>query len=219
MSARADILGRIRAAHAAAPPPDLGYADITRDYPRDVGRAPEDVVPTLVDRLVDYRAAVRECGLAELPQTVAMALTEAGVRSMVAPPGLPEGWLRAADVEVRRDAPPLTVDELGAVDGVLTACRVAVAETGTVVLDGADDQGRRVITLLPDYHLCVVFTGQVTADVPDALARLDPTRPLTMISGPSATSDIELNRVEGVHGPRRLEVIVVYEPFGEAPQS
>jgi L-lactate dehydrogenase complex protein LldG len=92
---------------------------------------------------------------------------------------------------------------------VITSCAVAIAETGTLILDGSSGQGRRVITLIPDYHLCVVFADQIVADVPDALARLEATRPLTMISGPSATSDIELNRVEGVHGPRTLEVIIV----------
>ena len=103
----------------------------------------------------------------------------------------------------------LSVSELDGVDGVITSCAVAIAETGTLILDGSPGQGRRVITLIPDYHLCVVFADQIVADVPDALARLEATRPLTMISGPSATSDIELNRVEGVHGPRTLEVIIV----------
>jgi L-lactate dehydrogenase complex protein LldG len=103
----------------------------------------------------------------------------------------------------------LGVSELDGVDGVITSCAVAIAETGTLILDGSAGQGRRVLTLIPDYHLCVVLTDQIVPDVPQALARLEPTRPLTMISGPSATSDIELNRVEGVHGPRTLEVIIV----------
>ena len=101
----------------------------------------------------------------------------------------------------------LSVSELDEVDGVITSCAVAIAETGTLILDGSPGQGRRIITLIPDYHLCVVFADQIVADVPEA--RLEATRPLTMISGPSATSDIELNRVEGVHGPRTLEVIIV----------
>ena len=101
--------------------------------------------------------------------------------------------------------------ELDAVDGVITSCAVAIAETGTLILDGSPGQGRRVLTLIPDYHLCVVISDQIVPDVPQALARLEATRPLTMISGPSATSDIELNRVEGVHGPRTLEVIIVRE--------
>jgi L-lactate dehydrogenase complex protein LldG len=103
----------------------------------------------------------------------------------------------------------LSVAQLEGADGVITGCAVAIAETGTLILDGSAGQGRRLLTLIPDYHLCVVFADQVVADVPQALARLEATRPLTMISGPSATSDIERNRVEGVHGPRTLEVIIV----------
>ena len=110
---------------------------------------------------------------------------------------------------MHRDDGQLTVAELDTLDGVLTGCAVAVAETGTLVLDGSAGQGRRVVSLIPDYHLCVVRADQVVADVPQLVAAVDLTRPVTLISGPSATSDIELNRVEGVHGPRTLEVILV----------
>jgi L-lactate dehydrogenase complex protein LldG len=131
----------------------------------------------------------------------------------VVPSGLDQSWVAGAGADVRIDgstaAEELSVAELDSSDGVLTTCAVAIAETGTLILDGSAGQGRRVITLIPDYHLCVVLTDQIVADVPQALARLTPTRPLTMISGPSATSDIELNRVEGVHGPRTLEVVLV----------
>jgi L-lactate dehydrogenase complex protein LldG len=124
----------------------------------------------------------------------------------VVPPGLPRHWLPGSVSAVPDDSLP--PGRVAAVDGVVTAAAVAVAETGTILLDGAPDQGRRIITLLPDVHVCVVRIGQVVATVPDALARVTPHRPLTWISGPSATSDIELNRVEGVHGPRNLHVII-----------
>jgi L-lactate dehydrogenase complex protein LldG len=122
------------------------------------------------------------------------------------PPGLPAEWLPEG-VDVLRDD-GLDADTLAAVDGVVTGAAVAVAETGTIVLDASPDQGRRIITLLPDLHICVLKPAQVVASVPEAIAPLSPGRPLTWISGPSATSDIELNRVEGVHGPRRLHVII-----------
>jgi L-lactate dehydrogenase complex protein LldG len=128
---------------------------------------------------------------------------------MVTPTGIPGAWLAGASVEVVVDVPPLTHAELDAVDGVITGCAVAIAETGTIVLDGGPDQGRRAISLLPDLHVCVVQASQIVGSVPEALERLDPRRPQTWISGPSATSDIELQRVEGVHGPRNLQVVVV----------
>ncbi len=210
MSARAEILARVRAAHAAAPPPDLPYAAIERAYRNTSDLDQDALVERLVDRLLDYKALVRHCGPDEVAATVAAALGERGVRSVVVPAGLEPGWLEAlAEVTVQIDEGQLTVAELDAVDGVVTSCAVAVAETGTLVLDAGPGQGRRVVTLIPDYHLCIVRVDQVVADVPQLVAAVDLTRPATLISGPSATSDIELNRVEGVHGPRTLEVILV----------
>jgi L-lactate dehydrogenase complex protein LldG len=130
-----------------------------------------------------------------------------GGRQVVVPAGLPRHWLPDG-VDVLSDG-DLPTERVAAVDGVVTAAAVAVAETGTILLDGGPDQGRRLITLLPDMHVCVLRAEQVVATVPDALGRVDPHRPLTWISGPSATSDIELNRVEGVHGPRNLHVVLV----------
>jgi len=150
---------------------------------------------------------------------VAAALGERAVTRLAVPADLPEGWVIGHSVSLAVDtaAEPLDVSTLDAVDGVLTGCAVAIAETGTLVLDGQGASGRRVLTLIPDYHLCVVSAPQVAGSVPEALARLDATRPLTLVSGPSATSDIELNRVEGVHGPRTLEVIVVSEAADPGP--
>ena len=212
-SAREAVLGRIRDAHRLAPPPDLAYEAIARDYRRERPGTTEELVELLVDRLVDYKAHVRRTTPDGLAETVAAALAERGVRTVAVPPGLAEDWLSDVAAEVRRDrtgvGEGLTVDDLDHLDGVVTACALAIAETGTLVLDASPDQGRRLLTLVPDYHLCVVRADQVVPDVPQALALLDPVRPTTLISGPSATSDIELTRVEGVHGPRTLEVVVV----------
>jgi L-lactate dehydrogenase complex protein LldG len=169
---------------------------------------------------LDYKALIRRASADTLADVVSDALTERGVRSAVVPAGLDPSVLSAAQLEVRVDGPdPLSVADLDSTDAVITACAAAVAETGTLVLDGSADQGRRVISLIPDYHLCLVRVEQICADVPQALARLDGTRPITMISGPSATSDIELDRVEGVHGPRTLEVIVVSDGSGGPPSA
>ncbi|MFI7437391.1 lactate utilization protein C [Micromonospora haikouensis] len=204
MSARDLILGRLRAALAApAPPP----AEAPRDY-RPAGVVSVDP-EVLADRLTDYRATVHRCADADVARVVAEVL---GGRRIVVPPGLPPHWLPPGVDVVVDDG--LDAARIAAVDGVVTAAAVAVAETGTIVLDGAPDQGRRVVTLLPDVHVCVLRADQVVATVPDALARLDPRRPLTWISGPSATSDIELDRVEGVHGPRNLHVVLTGGPGG-----
>jgi L-lactate dehydrogenase complex protein LldG len=200
MSSRDRILARVRAALADVPRDE--DVPVPRDYDRS--RSGPDVVELLVDRLVDYKAEVHE--VTDVPTAVAEALTRHGARRLAVPSGVPVEWLGAA--EVVRDDPPLKPAELNALDGVVTACAVAIAETGTIVLDAGPDQGRRALTLVPDYHLCVVRRDQIVRTVPEALERLDPTRPLTWISGPSATSDIELNRVEGVHGPRTLEVLI-----------
>jgi L-lactate dehydrogenase complex protein LldG len=213
MNARTEILARIAAAHQAAPPPETPYQAIVRDYRTSSDLDRPTITQLLVDRLLDYRASVRRCSADELGRTIAEALVDRGTRTVVVPAGLDPSWFADLPVEVRIDGTSAddhrSVTELDATDGVITACAAAVAETGTLILDGSPDQGRRVITLIPDYHLVVVLPEQICADVPQGLSRLDATRPLTMISGPSATSDIELNRVEGVHGPRTLEVIIV----------
>jgi L-lactate dehydrogenase complex protein LldG len=200
VSTRDEILARVRDALADRPAPPA----VPRDYLRSLDGT--DVVALFAERAADYRATVER--VTDLPAAIGAALRERGVRRLVVPAGVPDAWLSRADVERLPDDPPLSVAELDRADGVLTGCAVAVALTGTIVLDAGPGQGRRALTLLPDYHLCVVRTDQVVGTVAEALTRLDPTRPQTWVSGPSATSDIELNRVEGVHGPRTLRIIV-----------
>jgi L-lactate dehydrogenase complex protein LldG len=197
------VLGRIRAALADRP----ATPEVPRDY--DVARDLGDVVELFAERVADYRAVVRRVRLDDLHVEIETSLRARGARKLVAPADLP-GWWRVGEVVWSLDAPlyPLPIRALDRADGVLTACAVAIAETGTIVLDAGEAQGRRALTLLPDYHLCVVRADQIVGTVPEAIARLDPARPLTFISGPSATSDIELDRVEGVHGPRNLEVLI-----------
>ncbi|MFH8388880.1 lactate utilization protein C [Streptomyces sp. NPDC018036] len=213
MSGRDLILGRVRRALADVPE-DHGTSyeqAVGRGYLREHGaRGVAETVDLLAENLADYRAIVHRATEEELPYVVMRLLAERGSRYVLVPPGLPPAWMSAADPTRVHDRAVSTPRELDAVESVVTGCAVAVAETGTIVLDGGPDQGRRRITLIPDHHICVVrVPDQVVASVPQALERLDPARPLTWISGPSATSDIELDRVEGVHGPRTLEVVLV----------
>ena len=202
MSSRDVILGRIRSALDGSAP----AAPVVREYRRGAGTADLDL---LVERLTDYKAVVHRGS--DIAAFVATILADLDHRPrVVVPPGIDRAWLPETVEAVPDDG--LDQATIAAADGVLTAATVVVAETGTIVLDASPDQGRRVISLLPDLHICVIRPDQVVASVPEALARLDPRRPLTWISGPSATSDIELNRVEGVHGPRRLHVIVTEAP-------
>ncbi|HEY8979869.1 MAG TPA: lactate utilization protein C [Streptomyces sp.] len=208
MSSRERVLGRVRRALADVPRDD---APIERGYLREHGsRSVAETVELLAENLADYRAIVHRTDAGELPALIGRLLSERGSRQVVVPPGLDAGWLAESGAERVADDAEGTADALDRVDSVVTGCALAVAETGTIVLDGGPDQGRRRITLVPDHHICVVrVPDQVVSSVPQALERLDPLRPLTWISGPSATSDIELDRVEGVHGPRTLEVILV----------
>jgi L-lactate dehydrogenase complex protein LldG len=228
-AAREVVLARVRAAlapgptvgpaaAAAAVAPDPASADaippappaIPRTY-RQAGRAsdPAEVVERFCERVAEYRAQVHRVSPADLEAFVAGMLANRRVVVPAAPPCAVRGF------DAVFDDPPLTPHELDGADAVLTGCALAVAQTGTVVLDGSAPCGRRAITLVPDHHVCVVRAGQIVPDVPDAVAalrRIEATRrPITLISGPSATSDIELERVEGVHGPRLLDVVVVSE--------
>lgn len=209
MSARERILGRVRRALADVPPGE--DTPVERDYLREHGkRTVEETVDLLAENLADYRAIVHRTDSEELPYLIMRLLAQRGSQYVLVPPGLPPEWMSAADPTRVHDREVSTARELDQVGSVVTGCAVAIAETGTIVLDGSPDQGRRRITLVPDHHICVVrVPEQVVSSVPQALERLDPARPLTWISGPSATSDIELDRVEGVHGPRTLEVVLL----------
>jgi L-lactate dehydrogenase complex protein LldG len=192
MSAREDVLARIRSALG----PSVEVPTVPRSYARTGSLAGEPLLDLLTERLVDYKATVHRCAPAEVAATVASL-----VDGRVLVPSSFE--LSGATVDAA-----FSPAELDSFDTVVTACAAACARTGTIVLDGSPDQGRRAISLVPDRHVCVVRADQVVETVPELLARLSPTRPLTFISGPSATSDIELQRVEGVHGPRTLIVVL-----------
>jgi L-lactate dehydrogenase complex protein LldG len=228
-AARDEVLARIRTALAGSAPSSPAPASPAPASPAPASSAPEGEAPTgdpgprayrisgdlgtaqlldlLAGRLRDYGCTVRRTAPSQLMTVVGEALGQRGARRIVVPAGLDLTGLPAGTVIVADDG--LSPAALDAVDGVITGAAVAIAETGTIVLDGSPGQGRRAVSLVPDYHLCIVRAEQVVALVPEALARLDPGRPLTWISGPSATSDIELDRVQGVHGPRTLEVILV----------
>jgi L-lactate dehydrogenase complex protein LldG len=190
-NARDEILARVRAATATA---------AATPYAAPVRAPTAASVDLFVERVEDYRAVVERCAAADLEDRVSAAVRDC---SVVIPDGL---GVEVDDAVVDNGLSSL---ELDAIDAVVTEATVGIAETGTIVLDHQAGQGRRAITLVPDRHVCIVRGDQVVADVQDAVALLHPDRPHTWISGPSATSDIELNRVEGVHGPRNLHVIVV----------
>ncbi|MFJ9390889.1 lactate utilization protein C [Nocardioides sp. NPDC101246] len=198
MSTREEILGRVRQAIGDTPRPT---AEVPRGY-RGVGEGLDRsaVLARFVERVEDYRATVTRCRATEVAEVLARAVTG---RSVVVPPGLP--WPVPGSV----DDTGQSAAELDAIDAVVSTAALGIAETGTVVLDHGPGQGRRALTLVPDLHVCVLGAAQVVAGVPQAVTRLDPASPQTWISGPSATSDIELDRVEGVHGPRTLHVVLV----------
>jgi L-lactate dehydrogenase complex protein LldG len=211
-SARSEVLRRIRAAKggvASAEAVRTGWSAIERRYRREATRSREAVLELLEDRLRDYDARVVRVGPAEVADGVARMLGERKVRRMVVPVGLAAEWLpRGVEFVVDEG---LAATELDEVDGVMTGATLAIAETGTVLLQNVAGQGRRAVTLVPDYHLCVVRVVDVVETVPEAMGRLQATAGLatTFVSGPSATADIEMTRIKGVHGPRFLDVILV----------
>jgi L-lactate dehydrogenase complex protein LldG len=225
MTSRDSILRRIRAATGAdgeAPGGsvpgsgvDAAYAGLPRPYLRaHHDPAEHDIVALFAERAADYRAVVERVPLGGVPAAVARILHDraeiAAAGELVVPEGFPAEWGAevAEPARLVPDVPPLSAAQLDGMAGVATGCAVAIAETGTIVLDHGPGQGRRALSLVPDFHLVIVRADQVAADLPEAFGRLDPRRPQTMISGPSATSDIELIRVEGVHGPRTLHILL-----------
>ena len=208
-AAREEILARVRSALADVPRDERAEdVVVPRGYQE---HEPEGTLERFVERLQDYGATVRRAPADDVARAVAEACAGRGVGRVAVPPDLPAAWLPAG-LEILTDD-GLTPRELDGVGAALTGCALAIAETGTIVLDAGEGQGRRVLSLVPDVHVCVVREDQVVDGVPTALRRVAEglratRRPVTFVSGPSATSDIELRRVEGVHGPRQLEVIV-----------
>jgi L-lactate dehydrogenase complex protein LldG len=214
-TAREEILRRVRRATHDVPkderPEDV---PVERGYRKGDDAPREEIVERFAERVAEYEATVHRVSESDLPRKIAEALERRSIRQLVVPDDLLEGWVPEG-VKILSDAArtPLSDEELDRSDGVLTGCSLGISQTGTIVLDAGEGQGRRALTLLPDYHLCVVREDQIVGLVPEAFAKLEETvkntgRAITFISGPSATSDIELNRVEGVHGPRTLEVLI-----------
>lgn len=213
-SAREEILRRMRDALQDVPaeerPEDVAVA---RDYRMQGNMQREPLVELFIERVRDYKVMVQRTDEQALPEAIAARCAARKIQTLLVPADLPESW-HPGGLELRRDAADLSNAQLEQSDGVLTACALGIAQTGTIVLDGGAGQGRRALSLVPDYHLCVIFETQIVELVPEAITRLAEAvrlrgQPITLISGPSATSDIELNRVEGVHGPRTLDVLVV----------
>jgi L-lactate dehydrogenase complex protein LldG len=207
VSARDDILARVRAANS-----DVSAAPaIVRDYlgsDNKNGATHATLVDLFEKRVRDYNATVHRCTADRAASTIGAVLAARHANRVIVPPGFPHELMTAIP-EHLGDEPPLDVTVIDTVDGVVTTCALGIAETGTIVLDAGDGQGRRTLSLVPDYHLAVIRVDQIVSGLPDAIALLNPILPLTWISGPSATSDIELDRVEGVHGPRVLDVLVI----------
>jgi L-lactate dehydrogenase complex protein LldG len=221
--ARDEVLGRVRRAIAGVPADEPPAWDPTQDldpdaaYDREPMRTPGLLPDLFADRAAEYDARVtRVNGTEELAEAIGAIAARHGAKRMAVARGLDPEW-RPQGLDLVEE-PELSVQQLDEVDGVLTSCALAIARTGTIVLDGGPGQGPRRLTLIPDLHVCVVEGRQVVGAVPEAIQALkgaaEAGRPLTFVSGPSATSDIELERVQGVHGPRRLEVVLVDEPIG-----
>lgn len=206
MSSREQILAAVRGATRDAPAPEPN-----RDYWHRLGRTRQGFIDLFSERAAEYRAEVRTVPSAELSRTIGTELATRQAGSVVVPKDLDPQWLTTVTSRVIHDHARLSATDLDQIDAVITGSAAAIAMTGTIILDGGPAQGRRAISLVPDLHICVVRSADIAGTVPEAISRLDADRPLTWIAGPSATSDIELDRVEGVHGPRHLVILIETE--------
>jgi len=210
-----EILNRVRKALGKQTVQDQsGSEDIERKYKQTGNSSEKENTALFAERVGEYRAEVSIIEKNKVKENIERVCRKQEVKKLVMPPGFPEKWIPGSVELVMDEGGKLSKDELDNSDAVLTGCTLAIAQTGTIVLDAGPGQGRRVLTLLPDFHICVVKSDQIVDVVPQAFSRLRQAYtgklpPITFISGPSATSDIELSRVEGVHGPRRLDVLVV----------
>lgn len=214
--AKETILQHVRSALENVPenesPADVS---VPRDYRQKGNSSRDELVSLFIDRLSEYKATVHKVSETELPDIITKSCHREKVKELVVPAGFPSQWLPDSLAPMYDDPQsPLTHQQLDDSDGVITTCALAVAETGSIILDAGPGQGRRVLSLLPDYHLCIVRVAQIVELVPEGFAHFEERvknegPPITFISGPSATSDIELSRVEGVHGPRKLEVLIM----------
>jgi L-lactate dehydrogenase complex protein LldG len=209
--AREEILARIRGALRDVPEQESAdLLPVPRDYRMRGRRSTDELIELLADRVRDYHAEVKVLGGDEVSEAVSGACVEHGLKQLVVPAALPRRWWPENAQVITDDG--LSARELDQIDGALTGCASAIAETGTLVFDGRASSGRRAVTLVPDHHICVVEASQIVELVPEAVAATaaaaQERMPITLVSGPSASSDIELSRVEGVHGPRQLLVLI-----------
>jgi L-lactate dehydrogenase complex protein LldG len=220
------VLSRIRTALGRANKDEaraFDAAEMKRDYQQKSELGREEILKLFAERVSEYRAVTEQLREDKLAERISRICEKEEIKKLVIPPGLEDGWtekLSGSVTSLQDELSPLSKEELNAADAVLTNCILGVAQTGTIILDAGPGQGRRALTLLPDFHICVVREEQVVGIIPEAIRKLDEIvrntgRPVTFISGPSATSDIELNRVEGVHGPRKLHVLIVSKPRGQ----
>lgn len=206
-SAKEEILARIKAAQASAQLPS--HVDVPREYNVKGELTVEELKDMLIDRLEDYKADVIQTTSDDLPQAIATVLHERDCQDARYPSGMSPDLFASFNGTATADDVTHDPRELESTDAVVTESHVTCAQTGTIVLEAGSTNGRRALTLVPDRHVCIVRADSIVYGVPEMIAQMNPEHPATLISGPSATSDIELSRVEGVHGPRDLIVIIV----------